>query len=253
MLDSIHIAALGMESQQTLVDTISNNIANVNTQSYKSAQVQFNDLVSQSDGLSGEKNVQRGAGVQVASVVQNTAAGDLKLTDNELDLAISGKGYFELMDENGDLYYTRNSSFQINSDGILESVDGMSLSALIQVPSDYVDLSVKQNGEVYANVPDREDPVQLGQLELAHFVNPNGLENTGNGIYTATSDSGEAQYFSTDNNPSQIFQGYVESSNVDMVTELTSLVLAQKAYGLNSRILQASDEILGLINDLRRG
>ncbi|WP_428243646.1 flagellar hook-basal body protein [Gynuella sp.] len=251
MQDSMHIAALGMESQQTMVDTISNNIANINTQSFKAAQVNFEDLVGKRDGA--QDIIPGGAGVRVAGLRYNSTPGDLKQTDNEMDIAIAGKGFFELISDNGDLLYTRNGSLKINADSILESVNGLPLSALIEVPSDYTSLAVANDGTVLADVPDQKDPVILGQLELAHFINPEGLESLGNGLYRSSQDSGEAQYFATDSNPSKILQGYVETSNVNMVQELTSLVLAQKAYGLNSRILQASDEILGLINDLRRG
>ncbi len=253
MLDSIHIAALGMESQQKLVDTISNNIANINTSGYKAAHISFADMVSKPVDQPGANQTLEGTGVQVTGIQRDHTTGELKITNNELDLAISGKGYFELIDDQGNLYYSRGGTFQIDTDGYLSSLNGMPLSKLIQVPSDYVQLSVNQVGEVYAEVQNREDALSLGQLELAYFVNPDALENLGEGVYQATSNSGEAQYFATDDSPSKILQGYQESSNVDMVTELTSLVLAQKAYGMNSRLLQASDEILGLINDLRRG
>ena len=253
MLDSIHIAALGMDSQQQLVDTISNNIANVNTLGYKAAHVNFSDMVqSQSERPYAHKSA-LGAGVQVLSVAHNHAPGELKLTSNAFDLAISGKGYFELMDEQGNLFYTRGGSFQVDADGYLAAFNNMPLSKLIQLPDDYLQLGVNTDGKVYANVPDRKEALELGQLDIAYFVNPEGLENLGGGLYQTSEKSGEAQYFSADDKASTILQGYQESSNVDMVSELTSLVLAQKAYGLNSRLLQASDEILGLINDLRRG
>jgi len=254
MIDSIHISANGMQGQQALVDAISNNIANINTQSYKANRVQFGELVTQGIDRndSASKSQTLGGGVSVASQVKDFSPGELKPTGGELDVAIVGKGFFEVVDQNGDLFYSRMGSFQVDQDGFLVSVGSLPLSSLIQIPSDTVAVKIADNGEVFTELPDRAAPMKVGQIELAHFVSPEGLKVVGEGLYQTTDKSGEAIFHSDEYQSSKLIQGFVEGSNVDMVTELTSLVLAQKAYGLNSRLLQASDEILGLINDLRR-
>lgn len=253
MLDSITIATSGMRAQQQQIDTISNNVANISTTAFRSTGVAFTSLISADASQSAVGTIGRPMGVAGSGQTINLTSGHLLETQRPFDFAILGEGYFELVDDLGNLVYTRDGRFRLDESGYITSFDGLPLSSLIQIPNDsFVSIQVDGNGEVHGLLADNNDPVNLGSIDLAYFMSPQELNSLGRGLYASNDKSGDPIVGTPIERGSMIRQGYLESSNVDMVTELTSLVLAQKAYGMNSRLIQASDELLSLINNLRR-
>lgn len=257
MLDSLSIAASGMDGQQRVLDTISNNLANINTTSYKKSKVDFANLVYTSDTpspLMNNVNSQRKVGgLDVVSISQDFSVGDIKQTGRPLDLAINGDGFFELSSETGDRVFTRNGRFSLNSDGYIVDSTGLYLGDMIRIPSDATSIKIDPNGDVSALMQGDTEFTSVGSLELAYFTNTSGLEAQGAGHYKHTDQSGDPQYLSMSEEEAAVAQGYLEISNVSMIEELTSMMLAQQAYGLNSRVVQVSDEIMGMINNLTQG
>ena len=258
MIDSFYVAATGLGAQQTFIDTIANNVSNINTTAFKKSRVNFEDLfyrrLNPATPLGGNPSQARvGLGTVVAGTDTVFTPGSLVQTNNQLDVAIQGAGFFEVRDSANNIYYTRLGSLQLSSDGQLQTDSGYDLASTIRVPSNATQVTIGNDGTVTATVPTAQQPVQLGQIQLANFVNTNGLTAVGNGLYTATEASGQA-FFGTpgDNGLGTLSQGYTESSNVDLNTELTNLVLAQQAYQMNSRVLSISDDILSTIASLRR-
>lgn len=257
MLESLHISATGMHSQQTYVDVISNNLANINTMGFKKSRVDFADLMyRQVSGANIGLVVEQppvGVGSTVAGVAKVFSSGAVTRTERELDIAIDGSGFFEVVMPGGSYGYTRTGALQLNSDGMLTTIDGLLVSPLVQVPTDAEALLVQADGTVMAKVTDRDKPVKIGSFELAQFVNPSGLKAMGNNLYMPTHKSGDV-YYSTPakDGAGSLRQGYMEASNVELIEELTGLILAQRAYEINSKVVQASDDMLGIINNLRR-
>jgi flagellar basal-body rod protein FlgG len=263
MIDSLYIAITGLHAQQTRIDTISNNLANVNTPGFKKARVSFEDLVYRpmtTDWMStpGVADVERnlrigGLGTFIARTEQDFSQGDLRQTQRSLDFAIQGQGFFQVEMEDGSTAYTRQGSFSLDPDGGFVTATGQRLLPAIRVPSDATQVAVSRSGIVTALVPQEDQPIEIGRIELANFLNAGGLRAIGSGLYQATEASGEAFVGEPqDLGLGRIEQGFVEASNVDFVEELSEVVLAQRAYQLNARALQAADEILGEINNLRR-
>jgi flagellar basal-body rod protein FlgG len=259
MIDSLYIAATGIGAQQSRIDALSNNVANVNTYAYKQQRVNFEDVFyrpsASIDGLSGPTSLPApiGLGVAVSRTQTIFTAGNLAQTNNPLDLAIKGDGFFEVQLSDGSAAYTRLGSLRLNDKGELVTQNGDPLKARFVVPSDATSVTVAADGQISAAVAGQDKPVVLGNLDLANFVNPDGLKPLGSGLYAATAESGPA-FVGT---PGQqglgtLSQGYLESSNVDLTTELVDLVLAQQAYQLNSRVVQVSDDILSTITNFRR-
>jgi flagellar basal-body rod protein FlgG len=258
MIDSLYIGATGMGVQQTQIDTISNNVANLNTTAFKKGRVNFEDLYYRRLNALAPKSLaasanQVGLGAAIASTNQVFTPGSLVQTSNTLDLAINGLGFFEVTDGSGQTLYTRAGSLKLDQDGNVETQDGYELASKIQIPADATQITVGTDGTVTANVPSQQTPVTLGQIQLANFVNPEGLQSLGQGVYLPTEESGQA-YVAVpgQNGVGTISQGYLESSNVDLTTELVNLVVAQQAYQMNSRIIQISDSLLSTINSLRQ-
>jgi flagellar basal-body rod protein FlgG len=259
MLDALYIGATGMNAQQLQVEAIANNLANVNTNGYKKNRVSFEDLLYRdvagaSALVDGEFASPRlGIGVAVAAAGKIFTDGELKRSDSPLDFAIRGRGFFEVLMPDGGAAYTRAGNFSVDRDGFLATADGRQLRPLIQVPSEARELVVDANGRLSALLPGERDRTDLGQIELVDFVNPGALAPIGDNLYQANERSGQPIL----GKPGEvglgaIAQGFVESSNVKLVEELVSLVVAQRAYEINSKIVQASDEMLGIINGLRR-
>jgi len=258
MLDSLYIAATGMSAQQQNVDTISNNLANVNTNGFKKNRVTFADLMyrevsrgSKPFGIGGGNRY--GTGVGVAATGKLFTPGDVKKTDQPLDLAIRGKGLFEVTLPDGSLAYTRGGSLQLDKDGVLTTPEGYLLNPNIRIPTDATSVVVDSTGKVSATIPDEADPVEVGTLALVDFVNPTALRPLGDNLYVPTEKSGDA----IPGKPGEqglglIAQGFVESSNVQLVDEFVNLIIAQRAYEANSKAIQASDEMLNITNNLRR-
>jgi len=259
MLDSLYIAATGIGAQQARIDAVSNNVANVNTYAYKKQRTNFEDVFyrqaasTNSVGSSAVLPQPIGLGVSVGRTQTVFTAGDLAQTNNPLDIAIKGSGFFEVELSDGSTAYTRLGSLRLDDHGDLVTQDGDPLKARFVVPSDATAVQVSATGQVTASVAGQDKPVVLGNLDLANFVNPDGLRPLGTGLYAATDESGPA-FVGT---PGQqglgtLNQGYLESSNVDLTSELVDLVLAQQAYQLNSRVIQVSDDILSTITNFRR-
>lgn len=257
MIDALYIATTGMQSGKSHIDTVSNNLANLNTIGFKKSQVQFADLlyreVPSIEGAynQAESSKAQGMGSSVAAIRKVFDAGDLKATGNPLDVAISGKGFFEIILENGELAYTRDGSFQVNREGFLE-LSGNLLSSRVQMPADATEVLIQRDGRVSVKVGGGE-AYDVGRIDLSYFLNEGDLESIGGGVYVANEKSGRALYsYGGTNGLGKLEQGFIESSNVDLVQELIELTIAQRAFGANSQVVRASDQIMQIINNLRQ-
>ena len=259
---SLSIAATGMLAQQLNVEVISNNIANMNTTGFKRQRAEFQDLLYQTiervgstssdSGTIVPAGVQIGLGVKAAAVYNIAQQGSLAATDNSLDVAISGAGYFQITLPNGSTAYTRAGSFQLSPTGEIVTVDGYSVTPSITVPADALQVTINPSGEVLVKLAGVIAETNVGQFQLANFANPAGLDPQGDNLFLETPASGAA----TTGVPAgaglgSIQQGFVETSNVNTVTEITNLITAQRAYEMNSKVIQTSDEMLSTINRLR--
>jgi len=259
---SLSIAATGMLAQQLNVEVISNNIANMNTTGFKRQRAEFQDLLYQTvervgstssdSGTIVPAGVQIGLGVKAAAVYNIAEQGNLQSTDNPLDVAISGAGYFQVTLPSGDTAYTRAGSFQLSPTGEIVTVDGYTVSPSITVPANALQVTINPSGQVLVKIPNVVAESVAGQFQLANFANPAGLDPQGDNLFLETAASGSA----TTGTPSStglgsIQQGFVETSNVNTVTEITNLITAQRAYEMNSKVIQTSDEMLSTINRMR--
>jgi flagellar basal-body rod protein FlgG len=257
MTDALFIAATGMHAQQTQVDTIANNLANLNTVGFKKSRVSFEPLMPQPmptlNSVEGGAVAYRGMGAAIGAVVPDFVAGEMKPTQRDLDVAIQGQGFFEVEMPDGTRAYTRRGALSVNKEGFLVTSSGLPLSAMINLPSDAQSLVINADGRVQMKAQNSDDLTDLGVIELARFTNDRGLEPLGDGLYLATEGSGDASYERAGENGSgTLAQGHLEGSNVQMVEELTNLMVAQRAYEANSKVLQAADELESLVNNLRR-
>ena len=254
MIDALYISATGLRSQQEQIDVISNNVANMQTPGFKKARVNFAEITGvQALNQDGTPAITHGGGAQILSTLPVFSEGEMRLTQNATDLAIEGNGFFELENEAGEKVYTRAGQFRIDDEGYLTSVNGLRLAQGIQVPPDATDLRVGLDGAITARLGSDSERTQIGAIELASFASPDSLEAVGQNAFAPTERSGTASYGKPgDSGFGKLQQGYLEMANVDLVDEMTNLVLAQRAYQLNARVLQASDQILETINNLRR-
>lgn len=255
MIDALYISSTGLRSQQEQIDVISNNVANMQTPGFKRGRVNFSEIAA--IPMPGETVDRAGAlhggGSKVVSTSLEFGAGAMQPTRSPLDLAIDGNGFFELEDLSGNRFYTRSGQFRLDPQGYLSAVNGMRLTAGIQVPQDAIDVRVSANGEVSAALDGSEERTVLGSIDLVTFVSTDGLESHGDNVFRATMRSGEPMpAIAGEGGAGKLQQGYLEMANVDMIDEMTGLVLAQRAYQLNARVLQASDQVLETINNLRR-
>jgi len=259
---ALTIAATGMSAQERNLEVIANNIANINTTGFKRARAEFTDLIYQSERLMGVANRGRDAtipnGVQVGLGVRTTAIrtieiqGALTNTGNSLDLAINGRGWFQVTTPSGGTVYTRDGSFNTNATGQLVTNDGFSVSPSITVPANALNVAISQSGQVSATVAGQSTPQVIGQLTIANFANEAGLMPLGGNLYQQTAASGQPNTgVPGDTAFGFIQQGYVEASNVDPVTEITNLIAAQRAYEMNSKVIQAGDQMSGTISNMR--
>ncbi|MDH5230847.1 MAG: flagellar basal-body rod protein FlgG [Gammaproteobacteria bacterium] len=256
MVDALTISSTGMNAQQTMIDIIANNLANINTTSFKKTRVNFQDLIyaAVQQGPDATQTLPiLGLGTSIGQTQKMFAQGDLKATDRILDLAISGDGFFEIQLPNGNKAYTRSGSFQVNDQGYLTNNDGYLVGNGIQIPSDVEDLVFEETGLVKARLAGDKDLSVLGEISLTRFSNNSGLLPIGDNQYQATRASGDAMvYQPSQNNTGLVAQGYLETSNVALVEEMTNLMMAQRAYQINSKVAQVSDEIMSLINQIKR-
>lgn len=259
---SLSVAATGMMAQQLHVEVISNNIANMTTTGYKRRRPEFQDLLYQSQRRTGAQSstegtvlpagVQLGLGVKTAAVYRIHDQGDLVGTENSFDLAVQGDGYFIVEMPDGGFAYTRSGHFQLSPDGVLVTPDGYTVSPGVTVPQDAVEVSINSQGLVTAKIAGRTEQVELGQIELATFVNQAGLEATGDNLLLESEASGPALVGPPGTEGlGTVLQGFLESSNVNPVQEITALIAAQRAYDMNSKVISASDEMMATVTQMR--
>lgn len=260
-MKSLSIAATGMQAQQLNVDVISNNIANLSTTGFKRQRAEFQDLLYQNLQRMGSTSsdngdviptgIQIGAGVKPGAVYRIHEQGNVINTGNELDTAIQGEGYFQVSLPNGDPAYTRAGSFQINNEGLIVTAEGYVVSPEITIPDDAIAVSINTSGEVSVKFSDQVPEQIVGQFDLVRFQNDAGLEAIGDNLFLETDASGNPiASVPGDAGFGTLLQGFLESSNVDVVTELTTLITAQRSYEMNSRIISTSDEMLQTITQL---
>jgi flagellar basal-body rod protein FlgG len=259
---SLDIAGTGMQAQQTNVEVISNNIANMSTTGFKRRRAEFQDLIYQnlrSVGSNSSDNgsvvpagAQIGLGVKTAAIYRITEQGTLAQTGNTLDLAIQGNGYFQVTLPSGEVAYTRDGTFALAPDGTIVTADGYSVVPGITVPTNAVSVTVNASGQVQATISGQTTPNTLGQLQLAAFPNEAGLDAQGDNLFLQSAASGAA-VTAAPASPGfgSVMQGYVESSNVNVVTEITNLITAQRSYEMNSKVITSSNEMLQTLSNLR--
>jgi flagellar basal-body rod protein FlgG len=251
---ALSIAATGMTAQQTNVEVIANNIANINTTGFKRARAEFTDLLYQTERAAGAPNrggqepipegTNIGLGVRSAAVRNLHLQGALTKTGNQFDAALNGRGWFQIQGANSETFYTRAGSFNKNANGQLVTVDGQLVQPTITIPAGSTDVTINESGQVFYRVGTTGALQSAGQLTLANFANEAGLEPLGGNLYRETTASGTAVIgVPGENGAGTIQQGYLESSNVDPVKEITELIQAQRAYEMNSKVIQAADDM----------
>ncbi len=260
MIRSLWIAKTGMEGQQTKLDSIANNLANVGTNGYKRAGVVFEDLMYQNLRSAGAATseqsqlptgLQVGLGVRAAASTRNFGQGSLQQTGGNLDLAIKGQGFFQIQLPDGSTGYTRDGGFQVDSNGQLVTNAGYVVQPGVTIPANAQSVTIALDGTINVTLPNQTAPQSLGQLQLASFVNPAGLEPRGSNLYAETAASGTPNAGAPGSGGlGSLQQGFVEGSNVNVVEELVSMIATQRAYELNSKAIQTSDQMLQRLSQL---
>jgi flagellar basal-body rod protein FlgG len=254
MIKSLYTSATGMTAMSENVNVISNNLANVSTTGFKRSIAEFQDLLYQTLRVPGTETpqgsqeptgIQVGVGTKLAAVAKDFTQGDLTQTNNNLDVAIQGRGFFQITQPDGTIAYTRSGNFQMDNSGQIVTVGGAPLNPSVRIPSNATSITISTSGAVSVLQPGSVSPSVVGQIELADFVNPAGLTSQGGNLYNQTAASGTpligmpgTQEFG------QLNQGFTETSNVNVVTELTNLILAQRAYEMNSKGITTSDQMM---------
>jgi flagellar basal-body rod protein FlgG len=259
---ALDIAATGMQAQQTNVEVISNNLANMSTTGFKRQRAEFQDLIYQNlrrvgsnssdSGSIVPSGAQVGLGVKTAAIYRINEQGNLQQTSNSLDLAIQGNGYFQVTLPSGQTAYTRDGTFGLSPDGTIVTADGYIVQPGIQVPTTATGITVNTAGQVQASIAGQTAPQIVGQVQLATFPNDAGLEAQGDNMYLQSAASGQP----VTGNPATtgygtVMQGFIETSNVNVVTEITNLITAQRAYEMNSKVITTSDDMLSTLTNLR--
>ena len=262
MMQSLYTASTGMLGMQTQIDTTANNIANVNTIGFKKSRAEFADLMyhvmeyagtSTTDTTKSPTGIEVGLGVRPTAINKIFSEGSLKQTDNDLDMAITGKGFFKMELPDGTQVYSRNGAFKVDQDGTMVSSDGYTLIPQIVVPPDATNISIGTDGTVTVVQPGQTQATQIGQVLTTSFINPAGLHSMGDNLYIETDSSGQpVEGTPGTEGQGAIRQGFVELSNVELVVELTDLITGQRAYDSNSKVITTSDEMLQTTNSLKR-
>ncbi|HET9958835.1 MAG TPA: flagellar basal-body rod protein FlgG [Polyangiaceae bacterium] len=261
MFRSLHIAATGMAAQETHLESISNNIANGNTVGFKKQRVDFQDLLYQTVRQPGAPTgatttsptgLQLGSGVRVVSTARIYEQGTVLTTKNPLDVAIEGDGFFVVQQNDGKPGYTRAGALRTDPQGRIVTPEGMPLDPPISVPQGATNVSISANGRVSVTLPGEKDPAEIGQIQIATFINPSGLQAQGHNVLTASAASGDAQVGEpgTEGRGS-LLQGAVEQSNVDIVEEMIGLISAQRSYEINSKVITTADDMLRAATQIR--
>jgi flagellar basal-body rod protein FlgG len=258
---ALDIAATGMQAQQTNVEVISNNIANMTTTGFKRQRVEFQDLIyqnlrrvgsnSSSSGSIVPSGAQIGLGVKTAAIYRINEQGNLQQTSNSLDLAIQGNGYFQVTLPSGATAYTRDGTFGLAPDGTIVTADGYVVQPGIQVPTNATSVTINTSGQVQATISGQTAPQTLGQIQLAAFPNDAGLQAQGGNLFVQTAASGApVQGNPADPGFGSVMQGFVETSNVNVVSEITNLITAQRAYEMNSKVITTTDQMMQSLSNL---
>ncbi|MDD3835757.1 MAG: flagellar basal-body rod protein FlgG [Sulfurimonas sp.] len=262
MMQSLYTASTGMLGMQTQINTTANNIANVNTIGFKKSRAEFADLMyntmqyagtATSDVTKSPTGIEVGLGVRPTAINKIFTEGSLKQTDNQLDIAITGRGFFKLELPDGTEVYSRNGAFKVDDNGTVVNSDGYTLVPQIVVPPDATNISIGTDGTVTVVQPGQTQATQVGQITLTNFINPAGLHSRGDNLYMETDSSGQP----VEGTPGLdglgvLRQNFVELSNVQLVVELTDLITGQRAYDSNSKVITTSDEMLQTTNNLKR-
>jgi len=260
MIRSLWISKTGLDAQQTQLDVVSNNLANVATTGFKRARVAFEDLLYQNirqAGANTSQQTQLPTGLQIGTGVRPTATprmftqGNLQNTSNQYDIAINGSGFFQVQMPDGTTAYSRDGSFHVDSNGGLVTSSGFALSPAITVPANALAVTVGQDGTVTASIPGQTAPQNIGSIQLASFTNPAGLESRGQNLFVETAASGTPNANTPGTNGlGMLQQGYLETSNVNVVEELVAMIQTQRAYEINSKAIQTSDQMLARLAQL---
>lgn len=260
MIRSLYIARTGMDAHQTQLDVITNNLANVSTNGFKRARAVFEDLLYQTMRQPGAQSSQQttipsglqlGTGVRPVATERIHTQGNLTQTGNTLDIAVQGQGFFQIQMPDGTLAYTRDGAFQKDAQGMMVTSSGYQLQPPVTIPSNAVSVTIGRDGAVSALLAGQTAPTQIGSIMLSTFVNPGGLQSMGENLYVETASSGTASSNTPGNNGTGLLnQGYVETSNVNVVEELVNMIQTQRAYEINSRAIQTSDQMLAKLTQL---
>ena len=254
MMRSLYVAATGLEGEQTKMDVIANNLANVNTTGFKQSRAVFQDLLYQNLRQPGAQSsqttqypsgLQLGTGVRIVSTERLMTQGNLTQTGNSLDVGINGQGFFQIMQPNGTIAYSRDGTLQMNNQGQLVTSNGYLLQPPVTIPPNSQSITIGSDGTVSVVLPGQAQPQQVGTIQLANFINPTGLQSIGDNLYLQTGSSGAPQTGQpTLNGLGSVQQGYLESSNVNVVSELVNMISTQRAYEINSKAVSTSDSML---------
>lgn len=260
MIRSLWISKTGLDAQQTNVDVIANNLANVSTNGFKRSRAVFEDLLYQTVRQPGVQSSQQttvpiglqvGTGVKPVATARIHAQGNLQQSGNPLDVAINGQGFLQVLLPDGTTGYTRDGSFHVDANGQVVNSNGFPMQPAMTIPPNATNIAIAQDGTVTVTQPGQVNPVQVGQIQLATFINPAGLQSMGQNLYLETAASGTPSTNSPGTNGAGVLnQGYVETSNVNVVEELVSMIQAQRAYELNSKAIQVSDQMLQRLGQL---
>ncbi len=261
MLRSLYTAATGMEAQQLKMDVIANNLANVNTTGFKRTRPEFEDLLSEAVRQPGAPDprggvepspLEVGLGVKTVATTRSFSQGDMLNTNNPLDVAIEGNGFFEVRQANGEPAYTRAGNFRVDATGRLTTQHGEIIEPEINVPPETTAVTIRADGTVLATLPGRTDPSELGQIELVQFPNPGGLQSAGKNLLLPNSSCGDAiRTRPGERGSGSLNQGYLENGNVKAVEEMVDMISTQRAYELNSKVIQTADQMLQRLTSLR--
>jgi flagellar basal-body rod protein FlgG len=262
MIRSLWTAASGMQAQNINIDVIANNLSNVNTSGFKRSRADFQDLLYEnmrSPGMSSSADTQVPTGIQIGHGTRPAATqkifsqGDFQHTENPLDMAIEGSGFFQITQPNGEVAYTRAGSFKIDSEGRVVTSDGFPMEPEITIPTDTTSISIGSDGIISVLQAGDDQPTEVGTVELARFTNPAGLESIGRNLYLPTGASGDVTTgIAGEDGFGTIAQGYLEMSNVNVVDEMVNMITAQRAYEINSKAIQSADDMLQVANNLKR-
>jgi len=262
MIKAMNTAATGMVAQQTNIDNIANNLANVNTTGFKKSRIEFQDILYQSFRRAGAAtaigtatpvSLDVGYGTRPVATTREFSPGSIMITKNPTDLSIAGNGFFQIQMPDGTTAYSRDGAFKISSDGRLVTADGFFMTPEITIPEDATDLSVGVDGQVFVLLVGNDTPQQIGQIELARFINPAGLAAIGHNLFRETPASGTPMTGTPGTSGlGTLDQGNLESSNVSVVDEMVNMIMAQRAYEINSKVIQTSDDMSQTINSLKR-